>query len=119
MGLLSFIKNAGAKLFGHKEIEAAPEAEKAHLKASALLAHVQSHNLPFNTLIVKLNNDNSVTISGEVDQQVDAEKIALTVGNVEGVESVDNNMTVAVPAPDSRYHTVVAGDWLSKIAQTY
>jgi nucleoid-associated protein YgaU len=119
MGLLSFIKNAGAKLFGHKEIEEAPEAEKAHLKASALLAHVQSLSLPFNTLSVKLNHDNSVDISGEVDQQADAEKIALTVGNVDGVESVDNNMTVAVPAPDSRYHTVVAGDWLSKIAQTY
>ncbi len=118
MGLLSFIKNAGAKLFGRKE-EEAPEEEKAHLKASALLAHVQAHNLPFNTLKVKLNSDNSVTISGEVDQQVDAEKIALTVGNVEGVESVDNNMTVATPAPDSRYHTVVSGDWLSKIAQTY
>ena len=118
MGLLCFIKNAGAKLFGKKE-EEAPEAEKAHLKASALLAHVQSMSLPFNTLSVKLNNDNSVAISGEVDHQVDAEKIALTVGNVEGVESVDNNMTVATPAPDSRYHTVVSGDWLSKIAQTY
>ena len=118
MGLLSFIKNAGAKLFGKKE-EEAPEAEKAHLKASALLAHVQAHNLPFNKLSVKLNPDNSVDISGEVDQQADAEKIALTVGNVDGVESVDNNMTVASPAPDSRYHTVVSGDWLSKIAQTY
>ncbi len=118
MGLLSFIKNAGAKLFG-KEEEEAPEAEKAQLKASALLAHVQAHKLPFNTLTVKLNSDNSVDISGEVDQQADAEKIALTVGNVEGVESVDNNMTVATPAPDSRYHTVVSGDWLSKIAQTY
>lgn len=118
MGLLSFIKNAGAKLFGKKE-EEAPAEERAHLKASALLAHVQAHSLPFNTLSVKLNNDNSVDISGEVDQQVDAEKIALTVGNVEGVEAVDNNMTVATPAPDSRFHTVVSGDWLSKIAQTY
>ena len=118
MGLLSFIKNAGAKLFGKKE-EEAPAEERAHLKANALLAHVQAHSLPFNTLSVKLNNDNSVDISGEVDQQVDAEKIALTVGNVEGVEAVDNNMTVATPAPDSRFHTVVSGDWLSKIAQTY
>ncbi len=118
MGLLSFIKNAGAKIFGKKE-EEAPVEERAHLKAGALLAHVQSHNLPFNKLSVKLMTDNSVDISGEVDQQEDAEKIALTVGNVDGVESVDNNMTVATPAPDSRYHTVVSGDWLSKIAQTY
>jgi nucleoid-associated protein YgaU len=118
MGLLSFIKGAGKKLFGPKE-EAAPVEEKAQLKAAALLAHVQSLGLPFNSLKIGLTSDNSVVISGEVDQQIDAEKIALTVGNVEGVESVDNNMTVAVPAPDSRYHTVVSGDWLSKIAQTY
>ncbi len=118
MGLLSFIKGAGAKLFGKKE-EEAPESEKAQLKASALLAHVQAHKLPFNTLKIVLNSDNSVSISGEVDAQADVEKIALTVGNVEGVETVDNNMTVAVPEPDSRYHTVVSGDWLSKIAKTY
>ncbi len=118
MGLLSFIKGAGKKLFGAKE-EAAPVEEKASLKAAALLAHVQSLGLPFNTLKIGLTAENSVEISGEVDKQVDAEKIAITVGNVEGVESVDNNMTVAEPAPDSRYHTVVSGDWLSKIAATY
>ena len=118
MGLLSFIKGAGKKLFGSKE-EAAPAEEKAALKASALLAHVQSLHLPFNSLKIGLTAENSVVISGEVDQQADAEKIALTVGNVEGVETVDNNMTVAVPAPEARYHTVVSGDWLSKIAKTY
>ena len=118
MGLLSFIKGAGAKLFGKKE-EEAPAEEKANLKASALLAHVQAHKLPFKSLTVKLNSDNSVIISGEVEHQADAEKIALTVGNVEGVEAVNNTMTVVTPAPDSRYHTVVSGDWLSKIAKTY
>ncbi len=118
MGLLSFIKGAGKKLFGSKE-ESAPAEEKAALKASALLAHVQSLHLPFNSLKIGLTAENSVVISGEVDQQADAEKIALTVGNVEGVETVDNNMTVAVPAPEARYHTVVSGDWLSKIAKTY
>jgi nucleoid-associated protein YgaU len=116
MGLISFIKGAGAKLFGHKE-EAAPVEEKAKLKSAALLAHVQSLHLPFKTLEIVLRTDNSVTIKGEVEQQVDAEKIALTVGNVEGVEEVDNQMIVAAPAPEARYHTVVAGDWLSKIAK--
>ncbi len=116
MGLISFIKGAGAKLFGHKE-EEAPAAEKATLKAAVLLAHVQSHKLPFNSLKINLLADNSVAISGEVDKQEDAEKIALTVGNVQGVENVDNQMTVAVPAPEARYHTVVSGDWLSKIAK--
>lgn len=117
MGLLSFIKGAGAKLFGKKE-EEAPVAEKETLKASVLLAHVQSLKLPFKTLSVALQNE-KVTLKGEVDNQSDAEKIALAVGNVDGVSSVDNQMEVAVKEPESKYHTVVEGDWLSKIAKTY
>jgi nucleoid-associated protein YgaU len=117
MGLISFIKNAGAKLFGRK-VEEAPVEEKAQLKASALLAHVQSMKLPFNTLKVSLRGDD-VVVTGEVDKQADSEKIALTLGNVEGVDTVDNNMTVAAPEPEARYHTVVSGDWLSKIADKY
>jgi nucleoid-associated protein YgaU len=117
MGLISFIKNAGAKLFG-KKVEEAPVEEKAQLKASALLEHVQSLKLPFKTLKISLRGDD-VVITGEVDKQEDAEKIALTVGNVEGVDTVDNQMDVAVKVPEARYHTVVSGDWLSKIAKTY
>jgi nucleoid-associated protein YgaU len=58
-------------------------------------------------------------LEGEVATQEDAEKIALAVGNVEGVEAVDNNMVVETPAPEAQYHTVVEGDWLSKIAAKY
>ncbi|WP_394759008.1 peptidoglycan-binding protein LysM [Flavobacterium sp.] len=118
MGLFSFIKGAGKKLFGAKE-EAAPAEEKSQLKASALLAHVQALGLPFKTLKVSVMPDDSVAVSGEVDQQADSEKIVLALGNVDGVETVDNQMTVATPAPEARYHTVVSGDWLSKIAKTY
>jgi nucleoid-associated protein YgaU len=118
MGLLSFIKGAGKKLFGPKE-EAAPVEEKAQLKAAALLAHVQALGLSFNTLKVAVREDETVVVTGEVEAQSDSEKIVLALGNVEGVESVDNQMSVATPEPDSRYHTVVSGDWLSKIAATY
>ncbi len=117
MGLISFIKNAGAKLFG-KKVEEAPAEEKAALKASALLEHVQSLKLPFNSIKITLNGDD-VVVSGEVDKQADAEKIALTLGNVEGVDLVDNQMIVATPEPEARYHTVVEGDWLSKIADKF
>lgn len=118
MGLFSFIKGAGKKLFGAKE-EAAPAEEKSQLKASALLAHVQALGLPFKTLKVSVMADESVVVTGEVDQQADSEKIILALGNIDGVETVNNQMTVAVPAPEARYHTVVQGDWLSKIAKTY
>lgn len=117
MGLISFIKSAGAVIFGKKEAEA-PEAEKETLKASALVAHVQALGLPFKQLTVVLAGD-KVTIKGEVAQQADAEKIALAVGNVEGVDSVNNLMEVAEKLPEARYHTVVSGDWLSKIAKIY
>ena len=117
MGLISFIKNAGAKLFG-KNVEEAPAEEKAQLKASALLAHVQSMGLPFKTLKISLRGDD-VVVTGEVEKQVDAEKIVLAVGNVEGVDTVDNQMVVTIKVPEAKFHTVVSGDWLSKIAEKY
>lgn len=117
MGLFSFIKGVGKKLFGKKE-EEAPVEEKAHLKASALLAYVQGLGLSFKSLKIALRGDD-VILSGEVDNQSDSEKIVLAVGNVEGVDTVENIMTIAITAPESRYHTVESGDWLSKIAKTY
>ena len=117
MGLMSFFKGVGEKLFGHKE-EAAPVAEKEVLKASALLAHVQQLGLAFNTLTIKTTGD-TVTLVGEVDTQEDAEKISLAVGNVEGVHMVDNQLIVANPEPEAKFHTVEKGDTLSKIAKEY
>jgi nucleoid-associated protein YgaU len=118
MGLFSFIKSAGKKLFGKQE-EEAPKEAKGELKASALIAHVQALGLAFKTLKVSVKEDETVVVTGEVEQQADAEKIVLALGNVEGVESVDNQMTVVVKAPEARFHTVVQGDWLSKIAKEY
>lgn len=115
MGLMSFFKGVGEKLFGKSEAEVAEKTPE--LKASALLAHVQGLGLAFKALTVKVSGD-TVTIAGEVETQEDAEKIALAVGNVEGVEAVDNQMVVATPAPEATYHTVVKGDTLSKIAKT-
>ncbi|MCF8325731.1 MAG: peptidoglycan-binding protein LysM [Leadbetterella sp.] len=114
MGLMSFFKGVGEKLFGKSEAEVADKTPE--LKASALLAHVQGLGLEFKALTVKINGD-TVTISGEVETQEQAEKIALAVGNVEGVEAVDNQMVVSTPAPEARYHTVEKGDSLSKIAK--
>lgn len=117
MGLFSFIKNAGKKVFGKKE-EEAPAEVKAELKASALLAHVQELGLPFKSLKISLKGDD-VIVTGEVEKQEDSEKIVLAVGNVEGVDTVDNQMTVIEPTPEARFHTVEKGDWLSKIAKEY
>jgi nucleoid-associated protein YgaU len=114
MGLFSFLKGAGEKLFGKNTETATPEAEP--LRAQALIDHVQKLGLPFNSLSVKTQAD-TVILTGEVDAQGDAEKIALAVGNVEGVSVVDNQMVVANPEPESRTYTVQPGDSLSKIAK--
>jgi nucleoid-associated protein YgaU len=118
MGLFSFIKGAGKKLFGKKEEEAPAEA-KAELKASALLTHVKELGLAYKTLKLSLTSEGTVILDGEVAKQEDAERIVLAVGNIDGVEAVDNNMVVEIPTLESRYHTVVEGDWLSKIAKEY
>jgi nucleoid-associated protein YgaU len=52
-----------------------------------------------------------------VSRQEDAEKIALAVGNVEGVTSVDNQLEVDSPEPDAKFHTVEEGDSLSAISK--
>ena len=117
MGLFSFIKNVGTKIFGKKETEA-PAEERSQLKASALLNYVKQLGLPFQKIVIILRGDD-VVLQGEVDEQSDSEKIVLAVGNVEGVDKVYNEMKVIVAAPEARYHTVVAGDWLSKIAEKY
>ncbi len=114
MGLISFFKGVGEKLFPSK---AEPEKEP-ELKAAALLSHVQGLGLPFKKLSIKVTGD-TVTLQGEVAQQEDAEKIALAVGNVEGVAVVDNQIEVAEPKEEAQYHTVESGDWLSKIAKKY
>lgn len=114
MGLLSFFKGGGEKVL---KDQPAPTPETEPLRASALLAHVKALGLSYKALTVKTSGD-TVTIEGEVAKQEDAEKIALAVGNVEGVAIVNNKLTVATPAPEATYHTVEKGDTLSKIAKT-
>ncbi len=118
MGLMSFFKGVGEKIFGQDEVEvpAAQAAVVEPLRASKLLEHVKTLGLKYNSLTVKTAGD-TVTIEGTCDSQEDSEKIALAVGNVEGVNVVDNNLVVTVPTPPSTYHTVEKGDTLSKIAK--
>ena len=120
MGLLSFFKGVGEKIF-HQDQVAAPadpaQAEKVEpLRAQALLDHVKQLGLAYNKLTVKTKGD-TVTLIGEVKSQEDSEKLALAVGNVEGVQAVDNQLTVNEPTPEGKYYTVKSGDSLSKIAK--
>jgi nucleoid-associated protein YgaU len=61
----------------------------------------------------------TVTVAGQVDDQATKEKILLCCGNVQNVAAVNDLITVVAPEPEARYHTVVSGDNLSKIAKAF
>ena len=131
MGLMSFMKEAGEKLFGKGEAKAAqdavaqapsPENIAALSKAAgdAILGYVNAQGLPGSALDVGFDAASAtVTVSGQVDDQATKEKILLCCGNVAGVEAVHDLMTVATPAPEAQFHVVVSGDNLSKIAKKF
>ncbi len=116
MGLFSFNKGAGKSVFSTNEPAATPEKEQ--LKASELLNYVKQLGLAYQSIKVILRGDD-VVVEGSVAKQSDSEKIVLALGNVAGVDVVDNKMSVSEPKPQSKFHTVASGDWLSKITEKY
>ena len=125
MGLLSFIKDAGEKLFGKGNAQAAQPAQDNAGAANdaagdAIEQYIRSQNLDANGLDVKFNGtDSSVTVSGEAKDQATKEKILLCCGNVAGVAQVNDELTVAAPSDPAQYYTVVKGDTLSKISKEF
>ncbi len=109
MGLISFIKEAGSSLFGKDDKELDPNILKKHVESLGL--HVEGLSVSVD------NEEDKVSVYGKVESQEDAEKVALALGNVEGISKVDNHIKVVKPAPEAKYHTVQKGDSLSKIAK--
>lgn len=120
MGMFSFLKDAGQKLFGAKhEEEVAADPAAANMSASqAIVDYISAQGLSANGLAVAFDGASStVTVSGDAATQEDKEKILLCAGNVAGVASVNDNMTCSAPAEEIRFHMVEAGDTLSKISK--
>jgi nucleoid-associated protein YgaU len=135
MSIISFFKEAGQKLFGHKEAEtvaqqaqAAPDnaalqakvAEANQKAADAIVAYIGTQNLNAAGLSVDFDGaTGNVTVAGTAPDQATKEKIVLCCGNVTGVAQVNDMLTVSEPADESRYYTVVKGDTLSAIAKSH
>jgi nucleoid-associated protein YgaU len=131
MGLMSFIKEAGEKLFGGGEAKAAqaavqvaptPEnvAAMSAAAGAAISRYIDAQGLGVSGLDVAFDAPSStVTVSGVVPDQVTREKVLLCCGNVHGVAAVNDMLVVNAPEPESQWHTVVSGDNLSKIAKKY
>jgi nucleoid-associated protein YgaU len=129
MGLLSFVKEAGEKLFGigaakaAEPAAAAPAPDLAALNATAAKAigdYIGAQGISTAGLNIAFDGASStVTVDGSVADQATKEKILLCCGNVQGVASVNDLIVVSSPAPEAQYHTVVSGDNLSKIAKKF
>ena len=131
MSLISFIKEAGEKLFGKGEAKAAQEAAEREASAAnlqrlnsaagdAIATYISSMNLKVDALEVGFDGTSgTVTVSGVAADQATKEKVVLCCGNVERVAAVNDLMTVAQPADESKSYAVVKGDNLSKISKQF
>ena len=127
MGLFSFIKDAGAKVFGIGKTTAEENAEAA-LEESARVA-VQNERaalrlinvigdlgLEVEELCVTIVGD-VATLHGTAKNQETREKVILVVGNTAGISGVEDEMAVTIEEPVAIFHTVERGDTLGKIAK--
>ena len=128
MSLISFLKEAGEKLF--KTAPAAPAAttsaapapgvaEMNETAAAAIEKYIATQNLTAQGLDVTFDGaTQTVTVSGVAADQATKEKIGLCCGNVAGVAKVNDQLTVASSGEKpATFHTVESGDTLSKIAK--
>jgi len=105
MGLFDFVKNAGKKLWGSKEDDA----------AEAIAKEVGDLGLKDDIKVV-IDGD-TVKIAGEVPSQEIREKIILAAGNVAGISKVEEDLKAGGPAGEGTFHTVEKGDTLWAISK--
>ncbi|MGE8153843.1 peptidoglycan-binding protein LysM [Pseudomonas vancouverensis] len=109
MSLLSFVKEAGEKLLDLLTPGNANASEQ-------LKEHISKVGLGNPNVQATVDGD-KVTVTGEVASQEEKEKILLAVGNIEGVGSVDDQITVTGPVvAAARFVVVKKGDTLSAIS---
>jgi nucleoid-associated protein YgaU len=126
MSLISFLRDAGEKLFNAPKAAPAPAAAPApdiaalnETAAQAIERYIASQGLKADGLDVKYDGaSQTVTVSGVAPDQATKEKIVLCCGNVSSVAKVNDLLTVAGGGEEeSKYHEVKSGDTLSKIAK--
>ncbi len=123
MSLISFIREAGEKLFRHSPAgSAATQPDVTALNATAgdaIEKYIGTQNLTAAGLSVSYDGaTETATVRGVAIDQATKEKIVLCCGNVSGVSKVEDLLTVAAGGGSvSKFRAVKAGDTLSKIAK--
>ena len=94
MSIFSFVKEAGEKLLDLLTPGNANASEQ-------LKEHISKVGLGNPNVQATVDGD-KVTVTGEVGSQEEKEKILLAVGNIAGVGSVDDQITVTGPVVEGR-----------------
>ena len=99
MGLFSFIKDAGKKIFGSKEEQVAEnpnitDAQVTTNQKDALTNFVNSHGLNVDNFDIQFHPGGKVVLAGDAASKADFEKASLIAGNIAGISEVDNQMTI-------------------------
>lgn len=90
MGIFDFVRNAGAKIFGKDKVD-----DKLDVRLP-LRTHVQQQGINADNL--KFHFEQGVLIAeGWVPDQDTREKVILIVGNVEGIDKVDDRLRIGKP----------------------
>ncbi len=100
MGLINFIKEAGAYLFGAGAGTAVAATQAKPVTPGILKGQVNVLGVPVENLSLAFA-DPVATVSGTVASQSDKEKVVLAVGNTPGVGQVDDQLTVKAAASAS------------------
>lgn len=121
MGLLSFIKEAGAYLFGAAAGNAVAKEQAKDVNTDILKQQIDTLGIAVENLQLAWNDPTAV-VGGTVGSHSDKEKVVLGVGNTPGVGQVDDQLQVAQAAAApagaaSTFYTVKKGDTLSAIAK--
>lgn len=126
MGLFSFIKDAGKKIFGSKEEQQKEnpqitDAEVVTNQQTKMTEFVKSHGLNIENYNIEFHPGIKVVLTGDAASKADFEKASLIAGNIAGVVEVDNHMTIGGDAQvgDSQLHTVEKGDTLWAISEKF
>jgi nucleoid-associated protein YgaU len=123
MGLFSFLKDAGAKVFGGGKS-----------KEEELKEHCRKLGIDPEKFKVTFDEDGQVKTVAMVKTQAEKEKLVLALGNVQGVGGVDASKVEVsaaaksavtatdagkddAPEAEATFYTVQKGDTLSKIAK--
>ena len=129
MGLFDFVTEAGSKLGGkiydvvHKDEPDQSVTKLDPIKVNdarekSITANIEESGVQVEGLQV-LADGKTATLKGTVNSQACSEKLTLIAGNQFGIGTVDCQLVVETPEPESQLYTVKSGDTLSKIAKAF